>query len=199
MEPGPVSITPQGLLPHGLSVSLKTRRPPRICLQPPRLLSLVNRLCFSVTEWCFLRNCFLRVLSITRTLKKLTTQKCLASSTHRSNSVYHSGPVGGVARRCLQRLPLVARCRWAPWGCCQRFRQRPPPYLKKTSMVSPLGVLSTRPAAATTVLKENIDDGPPRGCCRWVQQRPPPYLNKTSMTGPLGGAAGGSDSGHHHT
>jgi hypothetical protein len=53
MEPGPVSITPRGLLPHGLSISLKTYRPPRICLQPPRLLSLVNRLCFLLLNGVF--------------------------------------------------------------------------------------------------------------------------------------------------
>jgi hypothetical protein len=116
-------------------------RHPRICLQPPRLLSLVNRLCFSVTEWCFLHSYFLRVLSIARTSKKLTAQKCLASSTHCSNSVYHSAP----PERCCQKMLATATT------CC------------KTSMAGALAVLSVGPIAATIVVEEYVDGWPPGG------------------------------------
>jgi hypothetical protein len=61
----------------------------------------------------------------------------------------------------------------APWGCCRRVRQWPPPKLKKMSMARPLGVLSESLTAATTKDGEDVDDRPP------------------------GVAAGGSGSGHH--
>jgi hypothetical protein len=53
-------------------------------------------------------------------------------------------------------------------------------------MTAPLGVLSVGPTAATTVVGEDVDGGPPWGCWRWVQHRPPPWLEKVSMAGLLG-------------
>jgi hypothetical protein len=146
----------------------------------------------------FLRNCLLQALSIARTSEKLTAQKRLVSSAHRSNSVYHSGPLGGVVRRSWQQEPLVARRRWrAPWECYRRVQQQPPPKLKMTSMEGPLGVLPVGPAAATTEAEEDVDGGLLGGCCLRVCQRPPPKLEKTSMAGLLEGAADGSSSSHH--
>jgi hypothetical protein len=51
-------------------------------------------------------------------------------------------------------------------------------------MVGPLGALPAGPAAATTVVEEDVDDGPPGERCRLIQQRPPPRLKRTLMTGP---------------
>jgi hypothetical protein len=48
-------------------------------------------------------------------------------------------------------------------GCYLWVRQWPPPQLKGTSMVGPLGVLPVSFAAATTKEEEDIDSGPPGG------------------------------------
>jgi hypothetical protein len=78
--------------------------------------------------------------------------------------------------------PLEGRYRWV--------RQRPPPRLKKTSMVGPLGVLLVGPEVSTTKVEEDVDGGPPGWRCRWVRQLPPPMMKKTSMAGALAGADG---------
>jgi hypothetical protein len=49
-------------------------------------------------------------------------------------------------------------------GSCWQVRQWPPPKLKKTSMVGPLGVLPACLVAATTEVEEDIDGGPFVGC-----------------------------------
>jgi hypothetical protein len=51
-----------------------------------------------------------------------------------------------------------------PGGCCQDFRQRPPPELK-TLMAGPLGVLAAGPIAATTDV-EDVDSRPPVAAVR---------------------------------
>jgi hypothetical protein len=83
-----------------------------------------------------------------------------------------------------------------PGGHCQRVRQRPPPRLKTTSMVGPLGALLVGLAASTTEVGYDVDGGPlgalPVG----------PIASTTKVeddinVGPLGGTAGASDSVHH--
>jgi hypothetical protein len=79
-------------------------------------------------------------------LKKTFAKKCLACS----YSVYHSGPLGGVARRLVTATTLLQDVNGGPLG-------------DATS-----GFGNNR-----HLVDEDVDGGPPRGCYRWGWQRPP--------------------------
>jgi hypothetical protein len=104
----------------------------------------------------------------------------------------------------------------APWRCCRRVRQQPPPKLNKTSMAGPLGGATGESHSGHHQRWGRRRWQAPWGCCRWVRQRPPLKLKKTLMAGPCellpanpatattevgedvnGGPLGVADNGHH--
>jgi hypothetical protein len=139
--------------------------------------------------------------------KNFFHETCLACS----GSVYHSGPLVGVARKILaagtkfrqtsmaSHLGVRPECPVAattkaeedddsgpPRGCCQYLWQQPPLKLRKTSMAGPLGgLLAEYQAVATTEAEDDVDGGPPEGCCRYLRQQSPSKLRKTLMAAPL--------------
>jgi hypothetical protein len=83
------------------------------------------------------------------------------------------GPPGSSCRQVRQHPPSSFKDDIndrTPGGgrCCRWVRLHPPPSLKTTSMVGPLGALSTGPAASTTEFEDDVNGGVPGGHCQRV-------------------------------